>query len=351
MIKRLPEWLKHNYNILWGRFGKEAFTFEDAASRLNISERMAVKTLWQLENMGFVYKTRSELDYRVKEYRLIPPEDVSFVIGLYSLIAKDRYKKLTIKDKLILIEDKIPYAVTGSHAAHQYHHYVNPPPTIELKIRPIDEGKWIAFLTDENTRVYLNEAIETKPVNQYVKLVPTQIDITDIRHRSDSGYYIEKIEPLLIELLTRETQTSIIEAAAMIIQNASDIDWLGEKGVVPLAIESNATRRLGFLLDLINYESNLNIVNEETISVIKDTVKGRSTTFFPNDNVLISRYNELKEKINHRTLITDEEYSKHRKALERYEGYLELGERWGLQPILPRDVIKKVLTDLGVNTW
>lgn len=351
MVKRLPEWLKQKYKMLWDRLGKEAFILDDTISLLNISESMAVKTLWQLENRGFVHKTRNELDYRVKEYRLIPPEDVSFVIGLYSLIEKDEFRKLAIKDKLILIGDKILYAVTGSHAAYQYHHYVNPPGVYELKIRPIDEGKWIAFLTDKYTRVYLNEALETKPVKHYIKLVPTEIDITDIRHRTDSGYYIEKIEPLLIELLLRETQTSIIEAAAMIIQNASDINWLGEKGIVPLAIESNATRRLGFLLDVINYESNLNIVNEEVISVIKDTVKGRSTTFFPNDNVLLSRYNELKEKTTHRSMITDEEYSKHKKALERYEGYLELGERWGLRSILPRDVIKKVLADLGVNTW
>lgn len=351
MVKRLPEWLKRNYNVLWGRFGKEAFTLEDTVFQLNISESMAVKTLWQLENRGFVYKTRSELDYRVKVYRLIPPEDVSYVIGLYSLLGKDEYKKLTFKDKLILIGDKIPYAVTGSHAAYQYHHYLNPPGVYKLKIRPIDVGKWIAFLTDKNTRVFLDEARETKPVNQYIKLVPSPIDIVDIRHRSYSGYYIEKIEPLLIELLLRETQTSIIEVAAMIIQNASHIKWRGEKGVVRLAVESNAARRLGFLLDAINSESNLNIVDEEVISTIKNKVKGRSTILFPNDNIQLSRYNELKEKTSHRSLVTDEEYSKHLKALERYEGYLELGEKWGLQSILPRNVIRKTLTDLGVNAW
>jgi hypothetical protein len=59
---------------------------------------------------------------------------VKYVIGLYSLLEKDVFEKLTFRDKLILAGDKIPYAVTGSYAAYQYHHYLNPPGMYALKM-------------------------------------------------------------------------------------------------------------------------------------------------------------------------------------------------------------------------
>ena len=345
----MPNWLKKNYNSLWKKNQKEAFTFEDVAFSLKISDNMAMKTLWQLEKIGFVYKTRSELDYRNKIYRLISPEDVRYVIGLYSLIEKEEFRRLTLKDKLILINEKVPYALTGSYAAYQYHHYVNPPKIYEIKIRSEDEGKWIAFLTDRYTRVYLNDVLETKLAKHYIKLIHSPIKIEDIKHKSGSGYYIEKIEYLLIELLMRETQTSIIEVVAMIIQNTTDINWFEEKGVIKLAVKSNITRELGFLLDAINYESDSNIINERIISTIENMVEGNSNIIFPSDSVLLDRYNELRNKIVHQSLISEKELINYRKIQEKFEGYSELNNKWGIQSILPRDVIRKVLTDLGVS--
>jgi len=349
MVKNMPDWLKKNYNSLWKIYQKKAFTFEDVVFGLKISESMATKTLWQLENKGFVYKTRSELDYRNKIYRLISPEDVSYIIGLYSLIDKEEFKGFTLKDKFILINNKIPYALTGSYAAYQYHHYVNPPKVYEIKIRSEDEGKWIAFLTDGHTRVYLDVIQETKSAKQYIKLIHSPIKIEDIRRKSDSGYYIEKMEYLLIDLIMRETQTSIIEAVAMVINNTADINWFEEKGVIDLALKSNIARELGFLLDAINYESNSNIINEKIISTIKNMVKGNSNTIFPNDDVLLNRYNELRNKIVHRSLISENELIKYRKMQEKFEGYTELDKKWGIQSIMPRNTIRKVLTDLGVS--
>lgn len=349
MAKRMPNWLKKNYNNLWKKYEKEVFTTENVADSLNISNNMATKTLWQLENKGFVHKTRSELDYRNKIYRLISPEDVSYVIGLYSLIEKEEVRRLTLEDKLILLNEKIPYALTGSKAAYRYHHYVNPPKLYEIKIRSEDEGKWIAFLTDGYTRVYLNDILETKSTKYYVKLIHSTIKFDNIIHKSDSGYYIEKIEYLIIELLMRETQTSIIEVVAMIIQNSADINWFREKGVIKLAVESNIIRELGFLLDAINYESDSPIIDERIISTIENMVEGNSDIIFPKDGVLLNRYDELRNKIAHQSLISEKEIVNYKKILKRFEGYSELSNKWGLQSILPREVIRKVLTDLGVS--
>ena len=345
----MPDWLKKNYNNLWKKYGKEVFTTENVVDSLNISNNMATKTLWQLENNGFVYKTRSELDYRNKIFRLISPEDVSYVIGLYSLMDKEEYRRMTLEDKLIFLNEKIPYALTGSKAAYWYHRYVNPPNVYEIKIRSEDEGKWIAFLTDGHTRVYLNEILETKSTIYYIKLIHSTKEFDDIIQKSDSGYYIEKIEFLLIELLMRETQTSIIEVVAMIIQNSKDINWFGEKGVIKLAVESSFIRELGFILDAINYESDSPIIKEEIISTIESKVKGKSNILFPKDAVLLNRYTELKNKITHQSLITEREMINCKKIQIRFEGYSELSDKWGLQSVLPREVIRKILTDLGVS--
>ena len=349
MVKRMPDWLKKNYNNLWKKYEKEVFTTENVAYSLNISEDMATKTLWQLENKGFVHKTRSQLDYRNKLYRLISPDDVSYVIGLYSLIDKEEFRRFTLEDKLILANEKIHYALTGSKAAYHYHRYVNPPKIYELKIRPKDEGKWIAFLTDRYTRVYLNDILETKSAKNYIKLIHSPIEFEDIIQKTNSGYYIEKIEYLIIELLMRETQTSIIEVVAMIIQNSGHINWDREKGVIKLAIESSITRELGFLLEAINYESNSPIIDERIISTIENMTGGNTNIIFPKDVALLNRYNEVRNKLAHQSLLSEKEIMDYQKIRKRFEGYSTLSNKWGLQSVLPREVIRKVLTDLGVS--
>jgi len=82
MRKEMPEWLKKYYNRLWLRFRNQAFVFKDVTKELGISRVMTVKTLWELEQRGFVNKERSEVDYRARIYRLISPEDISFATVL-----------------------------------------------------------------------------------------------------------------------------------------------------------------------------------------------------------------------------------------------------------------------------
>lgn len=347
MVKSLPEWLKKNYNALWNKYQKNEFTLEDVSVLLNISTNMASKTLWQLENKGFIHKTRSKIDYRNKIYRLISPEDVKYIIGLYSLIEKNEYKKYTLEDKLILINDEMKYALTGSQAAYYYHKYINPPKLYEIKIDPKDEGKWMAFLTNGHTRVYIDEVIPTKAAQNYVKLMHSDYNIMDIKTKSDLGFNIEKIEYLLIELLNRETQTSIREIIAIIIRNKNDINWFNKNGLIQLALESNNIKKLGFIIDAINYESKLGIIDQEIIKTMKKYKKETPLLVYPRDNVLLDRYKELRNLLSHKSIISKNEIIKYSKNITRYEEYFDLGEKWGIIPIITRDTIQKILIDLG----
>ncbi|MBS7656785.1 hypothetical protein KEJ33_02535, partial [Candidatus Bathyarchaeota archaeon] len=228
----MPEWLKRYYNRLWTKCGRQAFTLKHVMKELRVSRVMAIKVLWELEQRGFVNKERSDVDYRARVYRLISPEDISFAIGIYSLVEKEKIGKQSLIEKLVFIGDRLLYAITGSHAAYYYHHYMLPPKVVEIKIESKDEGKWIAFLTDEKTRVFIGDVIETRKIRSYVKLVHSNRPIELIRTRTEEGYYVEKPEFLLIELLERQTQTSITEAVAIILQKKDQLKWYGDDGII-----------------------------------------------------------------------------------------------------------------------
>jgi len=349
MRREMPEWLKRNYNTLWNLFKNEAFTFREVEKGLGTSRHMTVKTLWELEQRGFVSKERSEVDYRERTYRLISPEDINFVVGLYSLMEREKLERQTLMEKFVFIDEKLPYVITGSHAAYHYHRYMNPPRVLEVKTEPRDEGKWIAFLTDERTRVFLGDVIETTKVSNYVKLMHSNRPIKTIRRRTRQGYYIEKPEFLLTELLERQTQTSLAEAVAIIVKSRTDVEWNGPEGIVSLAKGSGISRILGFLLDAMNLEAGRPLIKPGIIKNIKKDVAGKSDQVFPRDEIVLSRLRELRNKLAHQALLTERERDELQRAIERLEGYKELGEKWGIRAILPRDVIRKVLEDLGVG--
>ena len=348
MFKEVPEWLKNNYNRLWIRYGNQAFTFKDALKELGVSKAMTVKTFWELEQRGFVSKERSEVDYRKRVYRLISPDDVSFAIGLYSLVEKKKMDRQDVFEKLVLINDRLLYALTGSYAAYYYTHYMIPAKTFEIKIDTHDEGKWIAFLTDARTRVFIGDVMETKNVDNYVKLLHATKLIILIRTKTEEGYYIEKPEFLLIELLERQSQTSVIDAIAIILRKKNNLQWYSSNGVIHLAKNIGLSRKFGFLLDAINFEARESLIETKIIQEIKKDVVGKSDETFPKDEVFLLRFQDLRNKLMHQALLTENEVKKLESLKERFEGYKTLSEKWGIQSLLPRYVVRKVLEDFGV---
>jgi hypothetical protein len=346
MRKETPEWLKKYYNRLWERYKNESFTFQFAMKELGLSKKMITKTLLELEKRGLISKERNPIDFRAKTYKLIPNEDINFAVGLYSLMERGKIQKMTLLDKLIFIGDRLLYAITGSHAAYYYHNYINPPKTMEIKINFNDAGKWIAFLTDEKTRVFLDDVIETKKIDNYVKLLDSRRAIDDIRTKTKEGYYIEKPEFLIIELLERQTQTSIIEAVAMILSNKKSLSW---GSLLNLAKTWGVSRRLGFLLDAINLEARRNIINPETIEILKKDAVGKVDDVFPRDEILLAKLKDIRNKAAHQVLLTEKEKEEVDMLTKQFLSYEELSRKWGMNIILPRLVIHKVLEDLGVK--
>jgi type I site-specific restriction-modification system R (restriction) subunit len=139
-----------------------------------------------------------------------------------------------------------------------------------------------------------------------------------------------------------------MEAVAIILRR-KDLKWFGKDGLINLAEKYGISRRLGFLLDAINFESSKHLIEEEIIKRIKENVKGRSGEMFPRDDVLLTRFQELSNKLAHQALLTKSEKEELEKISGRLESYKELSEKWGLRVILPRETIRKVLEDFGVK--
>ncbi len=349
MVKEIPDWLKRYYNQLWERHKNESFTFQGSMKELDISKKMITKTLLELEKRGFLSKERSPIDYRARIYRLVSPDDINFAVGLYPIIENERIEKQTLTGKLTFIGDRLPYVVTGSHAAYYYHNYLNPPKTVEIKINLGDAGKWIAFLTDEKTRAFLGDVIESRKINNYVKLLHSNRAIDYIRTKIKDGYYIEKPEFLVIELLERQTQTSITEAVAIILTNKTNLLWSTPTGLPNIAKSFGVSRRLGFLLDAINLEAGRKIIKPKIIESIKKDVGGKTDDIFPRDEVFLAKFMELRNKIAHGVLSTEIERAEVERSKMQFEGYKNLGDKWGMVVILPKSVIRKILEDLGVR--
>jgi hypothetical protein len=226
---------------------------------------------------------------------------------------------------------------------------MNPARIFEIKIKPGDEGKWIAFLTDVGTRVFIGEIVEKRRISNYVRLLHSDVPIDSVRAKAEEGYYIEKPEFLLIGLLKRPTQIGVIEATAIIVQNRDRLKWNGKQGVTDLARDSGLSRRLGFLLDAINYEAGNTVVSRDVVRRVRKDVKGRSDEVFPGDEIFLSRFRELGNRLAHQALLTKSEIEEYEKMKGRFEGYDILSRKWGLEVVLPRGVIQKTLEDLGVR--
>jgi len=90
------------------------------------------------------------------------------------------------------------------------------------------------------------------------------------------------------------------------------------------------------LLDAMNFEAQKPVIKPETVENIKRDVAGKSNEIFPSDEVFLSRFRELRNKLVHRALLTKKEIEELERAKKRFEGYKELSEKWGIQVILPR---------------
>jgi len=234
----------------------------------------------------------------------------------------------TVDDKLEAVGETFRYLVTGAQAAYHYHSWRIPPAGVyELLIDPADFDTWYAYLRD--SRTFVGKAPPAgKERERYIETVVLVSELTDeLWHNRvwvDDVAYIAPAD-LLFRLIAVQTEAAIGEALAILVARRQTWDW----DMLVSAIKARRmARQMGCLFEVLNREASQLIVPTEAIeplfAVVQDTV-GEAVFTFP---LRVSEEGLAPGK-------TPDDYAK-------------IGRRWGIELLLPRHLIAKVLDDLGV---
>ena len=75
MTEPLPKWIQTRYAILWNKFGKKEFTFEQAEKALKGNTNGIAVFLSDLKKAGWLTVNLSSEDSRIRLYKLKSPEE------------------------------------------------------------------------------------------------------------------------------------------------------------------------------------------------------------------------------------------------------------------------------------
>ncbi|RMD59142.1 HD domain-containing protein [Candidatus Parcubacteria bacterium] len=233
----------------------------------------------------------------------------------------------TVVDKLQAVEDKMRYLIVGHRAAYQYHQWRTPSPgEYELLIFQDDFDTWYAYLRDSHT--FVNDrppqGSERERYTEFVILVSgLSGDLWERRELMHSVAYIAPSD-LIFRLVADQSEAAIGEALAIIVARRHDWNW---DALLKEIRNRRMVRQMGCLFEILNLEASRPIVPEGAISslfsLVHDTV-GEAVYTFP--------------------LQADE-----RSPQNTPEDYTTIGLRWGLNLLLPRHLVAKVLEDLEVE--
>jgi hypothetical protein len=234
----------------------------------------------------------------------------------------------SVADKLAALEGTIGYLVVGNRAAYHYHHWRTPASGgYELLISPTDFDTWYAYLRDAHTSVgkQLPESKERLRYAESVVLIP---ELTDElwRHRVwvEEVAYIAPVD-LLFRLMVGQTEAAVGETLAILVARREVWDW---EMLVATIKAKRFARQFGCLFEVLNLEAGRPLFPQEAVdqlfSVVQDTV-GEAIFTFPLQE---------RQKASSMATAPDE--------------YVAVGERWGLDLRISRNLVAKVLDDLGV---
>jgi len=300
-MKWLPEWLARHYAQLYQSFQTGPFGVESAqeALRFNDSDKMAV-VLARLENRGFLYKARVPSHLRKKRYHLVPPEQAVIAFALSQ-------ESAGIENRLRAASKDFQYVVTGAAAAYKYHGYMTPAKT-DIRIHKEDLGFWIALLKEEGIQLAVDDILAEKR-GQVIHLHTNLTKETFARAVQIDGIYYTSPEDLVLDFFRHPTDTSLLDAMAITLTCAEDLDW-------DLLAKSDVTQEVGFTMEVLNKEAGKEVFSKK----------------------LVKKFAE-REGVHKRFSITPE-------LLDLPEEYHDLGKNWNLEVNIPPRVFQKAALDL-----
>lgn len=234
----------------------------------------------------------------------------------------------TVMDKLEAVGEFPRYLVVGAQAAYHYHGWRVPPAReYALLIDTVDFDTWYSYLRD--SRIFVGRKAPTSQKRErYVEVVVLVPELSDElwenRRQIDGVAYIGPAD-LIFHLIAMQSEAAIGEALAILVSQRDVWDWDTLTSIIKA---KRMARQLGCLFEILNEEAQQPIIPVQVIeslhAVVQDTV-GEAVFTFP-----------LRES---------EERLSPGKVPEEYKA---IGRRWGVNVLLPRHLVVKVLDDLGV---
>ena len=234
----------------------------------------------------------------------------------------------TVADKLEAVGETLHYLAAGAQAAYHYHGWRTPPAgAYELLIEPVDFDTWYAYLRD--SRTFVGKVPPAgKDRERYAESIVLVSELTDELWKNrvwvDDVAYIAPAD-LIFRLIATQTEAAVGEALAILVARRQTWDW----DMLVSAIKARRmARQLGCLFEVLNLEAAQPVVPVEAIeplvAVVQDTI-GEAVFTFP-----LRAGEERLSPVR----VPDE--------------YAAIGKRWGIDLLLPRHLVAKVLDDLGV---
>ena len=283
----------------------------DSIKYLLVNERIARKVAQGLVDRK---RVRQALEY--------------FDISLRNVHETFGVRGRTVADKLEAVGEDLRYLVAGAQAAYHYHAWRIPPAgAYELLIDVVDFDTWYAYLRD--SRTFVGKAPPAgKERERYAETVVLGSELTDELWKSrvwvNDVAYIAPAD-LIFRLIATQTEVAVGEALAILVARRQTWDWDVLVSVIKV---KRMARQLGCLFEVLNLEADQPVVPVEAIeplfAVVQDTV-GEAVFTFP-------------------LRVSEEGLPPGRVPDE----YVAIGRRWGLELLLPRYLVAKVLDDLGV---
>lgn len=235
----LPTWLAQRYARLYHRFEENPFDLR-AAKEVLAHDKFAIRDILRhLESRAFLYRARMPSDLRRKIYHLIPPEQAVIAFALSQ-------GSQSIEDKLRAASKDFQYVVDGPAAAYRYHGYMTPGKT-DIRIHKEDLGFWIALLKEKGTQIAVDDVLAEKR-GQVIHLHTNLTEETFSRAVQIDGIYYTSAEDLVLDFFRHPTDTSLLDALAIMLTCAEDLDW-------ELLAKSDVTQELGFAMEVLNKEA------------------------------------------------------------------------------------------------
>jgi len=241
-----PPWLARAYARLYASIGTNTFDYSEAGPILELSDkRLIATTLAKLRTFGHLTVRRDPTDPRRKLFKLIDPQSTVLAMAIQS-----RAKTNGITEKLRVASSILGYYVNGAYAAYQFHRY-SAAGSMDISVRPDQLPTWIALVSEPMVALSIDDVPAERPAETNVHLRSDFDEKLSEHARVIDGIRFLAPEVLVVSGITKE-YPSLEDVLAILVVRRAELDW---KKLLELSQVYNATRFVGCVLDVLNFEA------------------------------------------------------------------------------------------------